>query len=142
MNMSYEHNAEGVDKILEGGGKGPRLMGAKWPIGESVYNNKGEKLGDIKEIMLDVENGRVAYAVLSFGGFLGIADKLFAVPWNALTLKLETLDTRFLLDVEKERLESAPGFDKDNWPDMADTSWSDQVHSYYGSRHYLNDANK
>jgi len=140
--MSYEHNAEGVDKILEGEGKGPRLMGAKWPIGESVYNNKGEKLGDIKEIMLDVGNGRVAYAVLSFGGFLGIAGKLFAVPWNALTLKLETLDTRFLLDVEKERLESAPGFDKDNWPDMADTSWSDQVHSYYGSRHYLNDANK
>jgi hypothetical protein len=142
MNMSYEHNAEGVDKILEGRGKGPRLMGAKWPIGESVYNSKGEKLGDIKEIMLDVENGRVAYAVLSFGGFLGIADKLFAVPWNALTLKLETLDTRFLLDVEKERLESAPGFDKDNWPDMADESWSDQVHAYYRSSHYLNDGNK
>jgi PRC-barrel domain len=142
MNMSYEHNAEGLDKILEGRGHGPRLMGAKWPIGENVYNSKGEKLGDIKEIMLDVENGRVAYAVLSFGGFLGIADKLFAVPWNALTLKLETLDTRFLLDVEKERLESAPGFDKDDWPDMVDESWSDHVHSYYGSSHYLNDGKK
>ena len=135
--MSYERNIEGMDKITEGNGPGPRLMGATWPIGESVYNLKGENLGGIKEVMLDVENGSVAYAVLSFGGFLGIADKLFAVPWNALTLKLETLDTRFLLDVEKERLESAPGFDKDNWPDMADESWVSEVHSYYEARHYL-----
>jgi hypothetical protein len=137
MNMSYERNIEGMDKITEGSGPGPRLMGANWPIGESVYNLNGENLGDIKEVMLDVENGSVAYAVLSFGGFLGIADKLFAVPWNALTLKLETLDTRFILDVEKERLESAPGFDKDNWPDMADDSWISEVHSYYETRHYL-----
>lgn len=135
--MSYERNIEGMDKITEGGGPGPRLMGANWPIGESVYNLKGENLGDIKEVMLDIESGSVAYAVLSFGGFLGIADKLFAVPWNALTLKLETLDTRFILDVEKERLESAPGFDKENWPDMADESWITHVHSYYETRHYL-----
>lgn len=140
--MSYEHNAEGLDKITENKGPGPRLMGANWPIGENVYNSKGEKLGDIKEVMLDVDNGRVAYAVLSFGGFLGIADKLFAVPWNALTLKLETLDQRFLLEVEKERLESAPGFDKDNWPDMANEAWSTQLHSHYGSRHYLSNTNE
>ncbi len=135
--MSYERNIEGMDKITEGSAPGPKLMGAHWPIGESVYNLKGENLGDIKEVMLDVENGSVAYAVLSFGGFLGIADKLFAVPWNALTLKLETLDTRFILDVEKERLESAPGFDKDNWPDMANDSWITHVHSYYETKHYL-----
>ncbi|HJT51895.1 MAG TPA: PRC-barrel domain-containing protein [Nitrosospira sp.] len=138
--MSYEHNEEGLDKITEGRGSGPRFMGANWPIGENVYNNKGEKLGEIKEIMLDTEQGCVAYAVLSYGGFLGINDKLFAVPWSAFTLKLETLDQRFLLDVDKERLESAPGFDKDNWPDMADESWSNQVHSYYGSEHYLDDS--
>jgi len=133
--MSYEHNTHGLDKITEGKGPGPRLMGATWPIGESVYNNKGENLGEIKEIMLDVENAKIAYAVLSFGGFLGIADKLFAVPWDALTLKLETLDTRFILDVEKERLESAPGFDKDNWPDMADGGlYASQIRSYYGTK--------
>ncbi|SEP25867.1 PRC-barrel domain-containing protein [Nitrosovibrio sp. Nv6] len=133
-----ERNIDGLDKITEGNGPGPRLMGANWPIGMNIYNPKGEKLGNIKEIMLDVDNGSVAYAVLSFGGFLGIADKLFAVPWNALTLKLETLDKRFILDAEKERLESAPGFDKDNWPDMADQSWIDQIHSYYEARHYIN----
>ncbi|SOD39932.1 PRC-barrel domain-containing protein [Nitrosovibrio sp. Nv4] len=132
-----ERNIDGLDKITEGNGPGPRLMGANWPIGMNIYNPKGEKLGNIKEVMLDVEAGSVAYAVLSFGGFLGIADKLFAVPWNALTLKLETLDKRFILDAEKERLESAPGFDKDNWPDMADQSWIDQIHSYYETRHYM-----
>ena len=137
MNTEYErfeHNADGLDKIYDGKGPGPRGVGANWPIGEDVYNKKGEKLGHIKEVMLDIVDGRVAYVVLSFGGFLGIADKLFAVPWNALTLKLETLDKRFILDVEKDRLEDAPGFDKDDWPDMADEAWSRQVHSYYARK--------
>ncbi len=81
--------------------------------------------------MLDVQTGEVCYAVLSFGGFLGLGDKLFAVPWQSL--KLDTANKRFTLDVNKEKLESAPGFDKDNWPDMADSSWQNTVHSYYGS---------
>ena len=96
-----------------------------------VYNHKDEDLGDIKEIMLDVNSGRIAYAVLSFGGFLGIADKLFAVPWSAL--KLDTANKRFLLNVEKKSLESAPGFDKDDWPDMADPTWQNTINSYYGT---------
>ena len=73
----------------EGQGPGPRLMGADTLIGEDVYNTKDEDLGDIKEIMLDMNNGKIAYAVLSFGGFLGMGDKLFAVPWSALTLDTE-----------------------------------------------------
>ncbi len=81
--------------------------------------------------MLDMQSGQVSYAVLSFGGFLGILDKLFAVPWSAL--KLDTVNKCFTLNVEKERLESAPGFDKDNWPNMADSSWQDTIHSYYGT---------
>ncbi|SFW21266.1 PRC-barrel domain-containing protein [Nitrosovibrio sp. Nv17] len=129
--MSYEHHPEGLDQLTEGREPAPRLMSARWPIGENVYNHRGEKLGDIKEIMLDVQEGKVAYAVLSFGGFLGIADKLFAVPWNALTLKLETLDQRFLLDVEKEHLESAPGFDKDAWPDLNDPAYVEQLRLFY-----------
>ena len=118
----------------EGKGPGPRLMGADTLIGEDVYNQKDEDLGDIKEIMLDMNNGKIAYAVLSFGGFLGMGDKLFAVPWNALTL--DTENERFILNVDKERLKSAPGFDKDNWPDMADTSWQNTIHSYYGTKSY------
>ena len=84
--------------------------------------------------MRNMNNGKIAYAVLSFGGFLGMGDKLFAVPWNALTL--DTENKRFILDVDKDRLESAPGFDKDDWPDMADPTWQSTIHSYYGMKAY------
>jgi sporulation protein YlmC with PRC-barrel domain len=112
-------------------GPGPALMGADTLIGDSVVNAADEDLGDIKEIMLDMQTGQVAYAVLSFGGFLGMGDKLFAVPWQAL--HLDTVNKRFVLDIEKERLQNAPGFDKDAWPDMADTQWAQHIHSFYGT---------
>ncbi len=113
----------------EGEGPGPRLMGANTLMGNDVYNEKEEDLGDIKEIMLDMTNGQVAYAVLSFGGFLGMGERLFAVPWDAL--KLDTENKRFILNVDKARLENAPGFDKDHWPDMADQIWKDEIQSFY-----------
>lgn len=112
-------------------GPGPRLMGADTLNGNDVFNEKDEDLGDIKEFMLDMNSGRVSYAVLSFGGFMGMGDKLFAVPWNAL--KLDTVNKRFVLNVDKARLESAPGFDKDNWPNMSDQTWAQGIHSYYGT---------
>ncbi len=112
-------------------GPGPRLMGADTLIGNDVYNTADEDLGDIKEIMLDMHSGKVAYAVLSYGGFLGMGTKLFAVPWEAL--KLDTANHRFTLDVTKERLKEAPGFDQDHWPDMADSTWATEVHRFYGT---------
>jgi len=115
-------------------GPGPRLMGANTLDGNDVYNKQDDDLGDIKEIMLDVPTGRVAYAVMSFGGFLGMGDKLFAVPWSAL--ELDTVNKRFVLDVSKERLKEAPGFDKNDWPDMADPTWVKGVHAYYGVTPY------
>lgn len=112
-------------------GPGPDQMGADTLLGNEVYNRKGEDLGDIKEIMLDMRTGRVSYAVLSFGGFLSMGEKLFAVPWDALTL--DTTNKRFTLDMDKDRLEGAPGFDKDMWPNMADPSWANGIHAYYGT---------
>lgn len=137
--MSYlERDTYGMYKDWSGnnssGGPGPEVMGADTLIGNDVYNSQGEDLGDIKEIMLDMRSGRVNYAVLSFGGFLGIADKLFAVPWTAL--KLDTENKRFVLDVSKDQRESAPGFDQDQWPDMADPTWENKIHSYYGTKPY------
>ncbi len=88
-------------------------MSADTLQGDSVVNRQGETLGEIQDIMIDVPSGKVGYAVLSFGGFLGINDKLFAIPWNALTLDAD--NEQFILDVPKERLDSAPGFDKDHW---------------------------
>jgi hypothetical protein len=86
--------------------------------------------------MVDIGAGRVAYAVLSFGGFMGVGNKLFALPWESLQLDAD--NHRFVLDVPKNRLESAPGFDKDNWPDMADRTWGATVHEFYGNRPYWN----
>ena len=113
-------------------GPGPRLMGADTLMGEDVYNRQEEDLGDIKEIMLDMQSGQIAYAVLSFGGILGMGDKLFAVPWQAL--QLDTVNKRFILDIPKARLESAPGFDKDAWPDMASPEFGSQIHGFYGTQ--------
>jgi sporulation protein YlmC with PRC-barrel domain len=115
-------------------GPGPRLMLASTLEGNDVTNRAGEKLGTVDEIMLDVPMGRVAYAVLSTGGFLGMGDRLFAIPWAALTL--DTDNKCFILDVSKDRLEQAPGFDKDHWPSLADQSWGANVHKYYVTRPY------
>jgi sporulation protein YlmC with PRC-barrel domain len=130
--MSYEdRDPYGMYKRSADSGPGPTLMGADTLMGNDVYNHKDEDLGDIKEIMLDMRTGRVSYAVLSFGGFLGMGEKLFAVPWNALTL--DTKNHRFVLNVEKERLKQAPGFDKDKWPNMADQAWAKEIYAYYGT---------
>ena len=115
-------------------GPGPEIMAASSFEGETVINPQGETLGEIEEIMLDVRSGRIAYAVMSAGGFLGIGERFYAVPWQAFTM--DTDQKAFILDVDKERLLSAPGFDKDHWPAMGDQRWAGQVHSYYGVRAY------
>lgn len=112
-------------------GPGPELMGAGTLTGDHVHNPEGEHLGDIKEFMLDMRTGKVAYAVMSFGGVFTLGEKLFAVPWSALTL--DTVNHRFSLNIDKNRFEDAPGFDTNNWPNMADQTWSDKIHSYYGT---------
>lgn len=98
----------------------------------TVVNTKGTTLGDIKDLMIDPATGTVEYAVLDFGGFLGIGDKLFAVPLQAFTV--DRTNERFTLDVTKERLENAPGFDKSDWPSSADATFTEGVYDYYGHR--------
>ncbi len=101
------------------------VMSASTLIGDKVVNEADEDLGKIEEIMLHVPSGRIAYAVLSFGGFLGMGDKLFAIPWEAL--KLDEDRKCFVLGIDKGKLKNAPGFDKDHWPDMADPTWGNQI---------------
>lgn len=110
-------------------GPGPEVMAADTLEGDRVINARGETLGKIRDIMIDVQTGRVAYAVLSVGGVMGIADKLHAIPWQALVLDAD--NKCFVLDVEKDRLDNAPGFDKDHWPSMADPQWAVSVYEYY-----------
>ena len=119
----------GRSRMASGNGPGPAVMGASTLIGDKVTNREGENLGKIEEIMIDMGSGRVAYAVLSFGGMMGMGDKLFAVPWQALVLDPE--HKQFKLNVAKERLKEAPGFDKNNWPAMADPTWASATHRFY-----------
>jgi len=111
---------------------GAHLLSAGTITGKEVWNRKEEKLGSIKEIMVDVDTGRIKYVVLSTGGFLGMGDRLFAVPWSAF--KVDTKQRLFLLDVDVERIKAAPGFDKDEWPNMADPTWNTTIESYYAPR--------
>lgn len=98
--------------------------------GENVKNAQGENLGDIKDIMLDMENNRIVYYVLSFGGLFGLGDKLFAIPPEAMTLN--TKDECFILNIDKDRLKNAEGFDKDNWPNMSDPTFRSNLYKHYG----------
>lgn len=117
--------------VINAGRLNSRVLSASSLASDDVYNPKGEKLGSIKELMLDIQSGKVCYAVLSFGGFLSLGEKLFAVPWSALTV--DTENKRLVMDTDEERLENAPGFDADNWPNMADATWEKTVHGYYGT---------
>lgn len=113
-----------------------RALSASTIIGDDVKNRAGEDLGNVEEIMLDVNSGRIAYAVLSFGGFLGLGDKYFAIPWDALTV--DTADHSLVLGVDKDTLENAPGFDKNDWPETlgGDDAWLVEVYDHYGYSPY------
>jgi len=115
-------------------GPGPQVMAADTLIGDDVRNGANEKLGTITDIMIDVPTGRVAYAVMSVGGVLGVGAKLFAIPWSAMAL--DTHSKCFRLNVAKERFDAAPGFDRDHWPTMADQRWAEDVHRFYGAQPY------
>jgi sporulation protein YlmC with PRC-barrel domain len=111
-----------------------RVMSASSLSGDHVKNKAGDDLGKVTDIMIDVPTGKVAYAVLSFGGVLGMGNKLFAVPWGALMLDEDNKE--FVMNVDKSVLENAPGFDKDNWPDMGDETWRGQIYEHYGVQPY------
>lgn len=114
----------------------PKLLSSSSIEGTTVKNLQAEDIGTIKDLMVDWEHGRVAYAVLSFGGFLGMGDKYFAFPLEAFQFNTDHLDGHIVLDIDKERLKDAPGFDKDNWLQHADRSFMDSVYSFSNSERY------
>ena len=103
-------------------------------MGTAVENPQGEHLGTIKDVVLDRATGRSAYVILGFGGFLGLHEKYYAIPWAVLLPKAGTKAAvdRFVLNIDKDELKNAPGFDRNTWPDMADHQWGAQVYAYYG----------
>lgn len=110
------------------------VLSASTMMGDSVRNPQGEDLGKVEDLVVDLDAGCIAYAVLSFGRYLGRRDKHFAVPWEAL--RIAPHERRVVLDISKERLENAPGFAKDNWPKTVDREWLRGVYAYYGYTPY------
>lgn len=99
--------------------------------GMEVKNREGKDLGTIDELVFDLREGRVAYAALSYGGVLGVGDKLFAVPFEAFTVVHEPDDKYLVLNVSEQKLEAGRGFDKDKWPDTADPKWAEDLDKHY-----------
>jgi hypothetical protein len=100
-----------------------------------VVNRQDDQLGKIHELVIDAEHGHVAYAVLASGGFMGMGHRLFAMPWDAF--EFANTEHKLILDVDKDKLKAAPGFDKDEkWPDFADKTWGATIHEYYGVTPY------
>ncbi|MED5619000.1 PRC-barrel domain-containing protein [Ideonella sp. BN130291] len=99
-------------------------------IGTDVRNRQGQKIGDIKDVVLD-DRGQIAYAVVSTGGFLGMGDRLHAIPWAAL--QKDGDKAHLVLDIDKERLKKAPGFDSRHWPNMAEERWNSETRGFYAN---------
>lgn len=112
----------------------PLALSAGTLTGDRVVNLQNEDIGKVEEIMIDINTGRVAYVVISFGGILGIGNKLFAVPWSAL--RVDTDHKCFVMDAHKELLENAPGFDKNNWPSTPNGQWYHDIYKYYEQEPY------
>lgn len=102
--------------------------------GEKVVNAQGENIGNLKDIMIDVDRGQIVYGVLDFGGILGVANKLFAVPWQSFSVDRD--NHNLILNVDREKLKNANGFDQNDWPDTANPEWGREVHDYYGVTPY------
>jgi sporulation protein YlmC with PRC-barrel domain len=108
-------------------------------IGMAVYNSAGDKLGKVEDLVFDPSTGHIRYAVLSFGGFLGIGDKYFAIPMNHMQVESKAGGItgaekyHFVLNVDKDRLKNAPGFDSKNWPDFGDAAYGTSVDKFYGT---------
>lgn len=112
----------------------PPLYKMSTIIGRAVESQHGNEVGQISEVVMEATTGNVAYAVVASDGFVGLGEKLFAIPWRAL--QQPTAAQTFRLDMTEEQLKQAPGFDKDNWPDLEDRHWGDTIHAYYGQSPY------
>jgi len=113
-------------------GPGRRLSAATSFYARTVVDTDGEVLGSISDLMLDLDRGRIAYAVVATGGFMGIGERLFAVPWRAL----RAMGQQFVLECEHSAFDTAPAFDRDHWPLTPAHWWHERVHAHYHARPY------
>ncbi|MGE0223896.1 MAG: PRC-barrel domain-containing protein, partial [Acetobacteraceae bacterium] len=120
--------------------QGTEMIAADRVSGTTVYDPSGNKLGSVDDIMLDKRGGRVRYAVLSFGGFLGIGDRHYPLPWEKL--HYDTSLGGYVVDIDREALENAPSYSTDEAPQWNDPAWSRRVYEHYGASPYWDDTSR
>ena len=120
--------------LRPGPGRDAVLLGTASFYGDSAYDLAGKFLGEIEELVLDIHSGRLAYALLAVGGFLGMGRRMVAIPWSTVTV--DRVYQRCVINVELERLIDAPSLDGDPFPRMADPSWATKVHAFFGCKPY------
>jgi sporulation protein YlmC with PRC-barrel domain len=107
-----------------------RLIAARHVQGASVFNTALEKLGAIEDVMIHKATGRIAYAVLSFGGFLGIGEHYYPLPWEKLSYDPEM--GGYIIDIDRDILEGAPSYSDSAAASWNDEAWSRNIYAYYG----------
>ena len=110
------------------------LLGTTSFYGDTVYDVAGKQLGEIAEIVVDLQSGRVAYALLAGGSFPGTEQRLFAIPWGAVTI--DRAFQRCVVNIDLQRLISAPSLGEEVLPRMTDLHWATAVHTYFGCKPY------
>jgi sporulation protein YlmC with PRC-barrel domain len=118
--------------LRPGAGRHAPLLGTTSFYGDSAYDRSGKFVGELEELVLDLGSGRVAFAVLAIGGFLGMRRKMVAVPWSMVTI--DQIHQRCVINIDLSRLMDAPSLDEDPWPHMADGRWAAKVHDYFGCK--------
>jgi len=131
---SEREKTERADRPAQGQEFTPRLQKASTIVGLNVQNAQNKDLGEIQEIVLDAGDSRIAYAVLAFGGVLGMGEDYFAIPWSAFQMKAD--GSAAILNIDEQTLKNSKGFNKDNWPDMGDPKWAQEAHRQYGQELY------
>lgn len=115
MDTTFKDNLTGSNEAAPNINRPLKFLTASSVIGDRVLNNEDENMGSIKDVMLDIRNGKIEYYIIEFGGFLGIGEKYFAIPFNLLTVDPDHKVFRF--NEKQETLKQAPGFDKEHWPE-------------------------
>ena len=129
-----ELNVGNLDKVTAGA-----TFRASQLMGYNIQNDERKNVGEIKDLVLDAQTGRIRYVAVTYGGFLGVGNKLFAVPFEAFKVRQNPDDPThagdfvLVLNVTQAQLKGAVGFDHDHWPNMADPSFAHDLHSRYGT---------
>jgi sporulation protein YlmC with PRC-barrel domain len=150
QNPTVQERAQLQNRINAGspdtGKLDPKTHGATFRvsqlIGQNIQNSQGESVGEINDLVMDANTGRLRYAAVTYGGFLGVGNKMFAVPFAAFQVKVDADAVRdrdvdagdyvLVLNVTQQQLEGQQGFDEENWPNMADPNWSTDLDKRYG----------